>query len=413
MDIKNLIEGVRRDEQESLATLHLTSYENRMSKLAQSFLNSPLSFRYNFSNSTDPVAQTGTGLMLKGLPGVYEMDMAAQEAAREMFHAKVSMFRPTSGLHATLCIVNTASEVGQTIYSIDPDDGGHFATKHLVERCGRKSRFIPWDSKNLTINLEKFAEEIKKFPPDVILFEHGTPLFNLPVAEVRKLVGKNVIIIYDASHTLGLIAGGEFQDPLREGANVLQGNTHKTYPGPQKGMMHFRDTEFGNKIVNSIGSGLISSQHTHHAIAEYVTTLEMHKYGKAYAKQMIANGIHLAASLAKEGFGLVNKNGVFTTSHEMLIRGDSVGGHFAAARKLFAVGISTNARVAFRQQIIRLGTQEVTRRGMKEKDMEYIAKLFKRAILDNESPEKVKKDTMEFNKKFPDIHYSFDREFGL
>jgi glycine/serine hydroxymethyltransferase len=139
----------------------------------------------------------------------------------------------------------------------------------------------------------------------------------------------------------------------------------------------------------------------------------MHKYGAAYAKQMIANGIHLAQSLANEGFDLVNKKGVFTTSHEMLIKGSSVGGHYAGARKLFAAGISTNARVAFRQQIIRLGTQEVTRRGMKEKDMEYIAKLFKRAMLDNESPEKVKKDTMDFNHSFSEIHYSFDREFGL
>ncbi len=412
-DIKKLILKVQLDEIESEDCLHLTSYENRMSRLAQSFLDSSLSFRYSFGEDPLDVIETKTGLMLKGLPGVIEMDNKAQELAKEMFHASISNFRPTSGLHATLCSLTTATEVGDLIYSIDPDDGGHFATKHLVERLGRKSQFIPWDSKNLTIDLERFAKMIKKYPPSAIIFEHGTPLFNLPVKKAREIVGENVIIIYDGSHTLGLIAGGEFQDPLREGANILQGNTHKTFPGPQKGMIHFRDKELGKKIITSIGSGLISSQHTHHAIAEYITTFEMHSFGKEYAKQMIKNGKKLAESLSAAGFDLVNKNGIPTTSHEILIKGDKIGGHFNAARKLFATGINTNARVAFRQKIIRLGTQEVTRRGMKEKEMEQIAIFFKRAILDIESLEKVKKDVIEFNRSFPNIYYSFDKEFGL
>lgn len=411
--IQNLITGIRRDEQESLDTLHLTSYENRMSRLAESFMNSPLSYRYNFSSNTDPVAQTGTGLMLKGLPGVYELELAAKQAAKKMFSASESFFRPTSGLHATLCIVLAATEPGDTIYSIAPDDGGHFATKHLAERCGRKSQFIPWDLKSLSTDLEKFAAKIQQFPPDAILFEHGTPLFNLPVAQVRELVGDDVLMIYDASHTLGLIAGGEFQKPLLEGCNVIQGNTHKTFPGPQKGMIHFRDKDFADKVIGSIGAGLISNQHTHNSIALYITTLEMEQFGQDYARQMISNGKKLAESLANHGIGLVEKDGVYTTSHEVLIKGDSVGGHFHGASKLFASGFSVNARVAFRQEIIRLGTEEVTRRGMKESDMEYIAELFKRVLIDNESSENIKKDVHGLNKSFPNFHYAFDKELGF
>lgn len=410
--IFSLVENVRIDEKKSLETLHLTSNENRMSKLAQSFLNSPLSFRYLFGSVAEDIIETSTGLMLKGMPGVVALDTIAQDSAREMFHATVSSFRPTSGLHATLCTLSTATSLGDTIYSIDPDDGGHFATKHLVERLGRVSRFIPWDMKNLTIDIDSFKKEIHKYPPHTIIFEHGTPLFNLPVKEVRNIVGENVLLVYDGSHTLGLIAGGEFQDPLTEGCNILQGNTHKTFPGPQKGMIHFRDNILGEKIIRSIGAGLISSQHTHHAIAEYITVLEMKKFGKAYAKQMIANGRKLAESLVAEGFSLIEKNGVYTTSHELLIKGDSIGGHFNACRKLLQAGISANARVAFRREIIRLGTQEVTRRGMKEKDMEYIAKLFKRIVLDQEPIESVNKDVISFNDGFPNIHYSFDEEFG-
>src|SRR5258706_6720195 len=228
-NIQSLIKNIRENEKDSLETLHITSNENRLSKLAESFLNFPLSFRYMFGSEPTGIIETATGLMLKGMPGVIDLDTIAQKAAREMFHASVSNFRPTSGLHATICTLTTATEPGDTIYSIDPDDGGHFATKHLVERIGRISRFVPWDLKNLTIDLDAFKKEIKMYPPHAIIFEHGTPLFNLPVKEVRKLVGENVLLIYDGSHTLGLIAGGEFQDPLREGCNILQGNTHKTF----------------------------------------------------------------------------------------------------------------------------------------------------------------------------------------
>ena len=71
--MRTLLEAVHKDEYESLQTLHMTSYENRMSLLAQSFLSSPLSYLYDFSNSEEPVAITGTGLLLKGLPGVFRL----------------------------------------------------------------------------------------------------------------------------------------------------------------------------------------------------------------------------------------------------------------------------------------------------------------------------------------------------
>ena len=414
--MKNLIDKVRKDEKESLNTLHLTAYENRLSKLAQSFLKSTLSHRYHLGtieeHQCQKIVTKGGRFMYKGLPGVYAMEKVARDRAQEMFHAALTDFRPTSGLHAMICTMAAATEPGDLVYSIAPDDGGHFATKHVLERLGRQSQYIPWDLKDLTPDLDAFAKKIKKSPPSAIFFEHGTPLFNLPVREIRELVGEDVLMIYDASHTQGLIAGGQFQDPLREGCNILQGNTHKTFPGPQKGMIHFRDLEYGRNISASLSAGMVSSQHTHHAIAEYITVLEMYEFGKAYAKQMMANANKLAKLLVGGGFELVEKDGVYTTSHEIMIKGDALGGYLNACRRLFACNISTNARVAFHQKVIRLGTQEVTRRGMKEKDMQYLARLFKRALIDKESSVSIKRDVLTFNRSFPNIHYSFDREFG-
>lgn len=415
--IKNLITNVRRDEEESINTLHLTAYENKMSRIAQSFLDSPLSYRYRLRtleeyNGKSVAVKEGGTFMFKGMPGVFQLEEAAKEATKKMFGAEITDFRPSSGLHAMICTMAAATEVGELVYSIDPADGGHFATRHVLQRLGRKSKYLPWDLKNLTVDLAAFKKEINLERPSAIFFEHGTPLFNLPVSEIRKMVGENVLMIYDASHTQGLIAGGEFQDPLREGCNILQGNTHKTYPGPQKGIIHFRDLDYGERIIKNISDGLVSSEHTHHVIAECITSLEMLEYGRDYAKQMIKNADVLAKELSAGGIGLVEKNGVFTTSHEILIKGDSVGGHFDACRRLFACNISTNARVAFRQEVIRIGTQEVTRRGMKEKDMKHIAKLFRRVLIDKEPSETIRKDVTEFNSSFPNINYSFDKDFG-
>jgi glycine hydroxymethyltransferase len=77
-----------------------------------------------------------------------------------------------------------------------------------------------------------------------------------------------------------------------------------------------------------------------------------------------------------------------------------------------ACGISTNARNLYGKTIVRIGTQEITRRGMKEQDMKEIALLFKRSLLDGESAQCIKAEVRYWNDQFPNIHYSFDREFG-
>src|SRR4029077_4573385 len=120
--------------------------------------------------------------------------------------------------------------------------------------------------------------------------------------EIREAVGEELIIIYDASHTMGLIMGGQFQAPLAEGANVICANTHKTLPGPQKGMIAFRDADFGRRANDIINGCLYSSPHTASMIALATTILEMKKFGADFAKQIIANSNALAESLADSGY---------------------------------------------------------------------------------------------------------------
>ena len=57
---------------------------------------------------------------------------------------------------------------------------------------------------------------------------------------------------------------------------------------------------------------------------------------------------------------------------------------------------------------VRLGACEATRRGMKEKEMQQIAVLIKRVIMDKEKPAKVRKDSIKFAGEFQKIAYCFE-----
>lgn len=426
--LRRLLNGLEKEEKRSSKVLHLTAYENRLSKLAQSYLASPLLFRQHEGSLEDHVGEDAVrhgSFMFMGLPGVYELERIARDAAQFLFDAALTDFRPVSGLHAMMSTVATASKPGDVIYTIDPVEGGHSASRTLITQLGRLSEYIPWSASEKVIDVEAFEKAIKAKPPAMIFLEHGTPLFPLPLQQVcslvRSVAGEGVPIVYDASHTLGLIAGRKFQTPLQDGCDVLQGNTHKTFPGPPKALVNFKDRAKGEKISQLLSKGFVSNQHTHHAIATYITMLEMKTFATPYAAQMIENAAALAHELDSLGFALISRrsdteNENFTQSHQVLIRGKKTQNDYDAyddCKRLIACNISTNARTAFREEVIRIGVQEVTRRGMGVTEMREIAQFFKRSLLDGENIEAVGKDVIDFNEQFSRIYYSFDQELGL
>ncbi|MCH9609311.1 MAG: Fluorothreonine transaldolase [Chlamydiales bacterium] len=404
--IEKLLTGIEKQEQEDLEILHLTSYDNCLSKRARKLLSSELSQRYQLGTlksreKTDPVAMGE--FLLKGLLHVDQFEYEAHRAATKMFSAHQCDFRPLSGMHAMITSLITFTKHNDTVYSIDCGYGGHFATHHVLKCLGRSSALIPIDDKNFTVNLNALSDAVKKNPPKAVYLDVGCALFPLPLQEIRSIVGPDVLIIYDASHTFGLIAGELFQSPLQEGADILQGNTHKTFPGPQKGMFCFKDPSIAEYGMDLLSTGLISSSHTHHCLALYLTLLEIEQFGKEYAKQMVRNGQRLAKALTEVGIEVLAPDLGFTKSNTLLVKGDSVGGHTEACRKFYESSIATNSRHGFGQEVIRIGVQEVTRRGMKEAEMEEIALLMKKALKTN-----VQKEVLHLTKNFQTVHYSFD-----
>ena len=224
--------------------------------------------------------------------------------------------------------------------------------------------------------------------------------------------------MYDGAHVLGLIAGGQFQDPLREGADVMTGSSHKTFPGPQGGFLlsSSEDPPFHRKLNNAMFPGVCSSYHLHHVAGKVMALAEFKEYGAAYAKDIVANAQAFAAALAGEGFDVLAESRGYTASHQVLTRHGELdsGAGAKAAQKLEQAGIITNMNMlpgdtkALAPSGLRLGVQELTRVGFTTDEMQDVAKFYARVLLHDEDPARVKTDVNQLKSEHQIIRYCFN-----
>ncbi len=203
----------------------------------------------------------------------------------------------------------------------------------------------------------------------------------------------------------------------------MNGSTHKTLPGPQGGMVlsdHKGETDedksFLRKLSFGIFPGVTSSYHLHHVAAKAIAYAEHLEFGEAYAKQTIKNAQALGQALHEQGFKVFGEKLGFTKSHQILL-GIGPGKGKEAAKKLENAGIITNMNTIpgdknpMNPSGLRLGTPELTRIGMKEKEMEDVAEFYARALLKEDDIKKIKADVKEFRKDFQELHYCFIEGF--
>ena len=223
--------------------------------------------------------------------------------------------------------------------------------------------------------------------------------------------------MYDGAHVLGLIAGGCFQDPLKEGADVMTGSSHKTFPGPQGGFLlsNSDDEKFQRQLNNSIFPGVCSSYHLHHVAGKVVALSEFQQFGAEYAADTIANAQAFGEAMAAAGFDVLAESRGYTASHQILTRHGEIdsGAGRVAAKKLEDAGIISNMNMlpgdtrAMSPSGLRLGVQELTRHGMGCDEMQDVAALYARVLIHEEDPATVKRDVKSIRSDFTEVQYCF------
>jgi len=388
----------REEENISEGVLHLTSNEAILSPDAERVLASPLSNRYLLEHVDmrgDSPSRLG-GFLFRGLDNINKIELSAHECCKRLFDAKYSEFRCLSGLHAMLTTLVSLSEPGDKIMRFSTKDGGHFATEHLIKLLGRKDCCCAIDRRTFDFDIAKTKEVFEKEKPTLIYIDAMNYIFPFSIAKLRAVVG-NTPIIFDGSHVIGLIAGKQYPNPLQAGADILQANTHKTLFGPQKGIIVSNNRALMEKISYNLSSGLVSSQHTASSVSLFIALHEMLAFGAQYTKEIVENAQYLASRLHEKGFKILGENAGFTKIHQFYIDVTDLGSGPLIMKTLLEANIAVNRTVPFENvDALRVGLQEITRRGVSKGELDQIADWFARLLLQGEDVDAIRQEVESF-----------------
>ncbi len=358
-----------------------------------------------------------------GCKYIDQVEIITMNLAKELFKVEHANVQPISGVVANLAMYTALTKPGDTMMCLAIPCGGHISmgkekfggTAGAVH--GLNVEYWPFDEQKMNIDVDAAAKKIKEVKPKLALFGGSVFLFPHPVkelGEVARDVGAHVA--YDAAHVAGLIAGGQFQDPLKEGADVMTCSTHKTLPGPQHGMILCKK-ELADAINKAVFPGVVSNHHLHAVAALAVALAEMLEFGREYAAQIVKNARALGQALHERGFDVLCPDQGFTSSHAIVVDVTKYGDGGTLEQKLERANIILNrnllpwdikeGRHYKNPGGIRLGTSEVTRLGMKEREMEKIADFIKRIVVDGEKADRIAAEVAEFRRDYQEVKYCF------
>jgi glycine/serine hydroxymethyltransferase len=407
MNLTTISSLLAKDIKNEQAFLHLTPNENVLSDAAKAYSTSDLAGRYNFGPAYEGEKFTlYGGFTSLAKSGFTEVVSTTQRQLSDRLGAADTLFAPLSGLHSMMISVLTLTKVGQTVYSLDPDFGGHFATIGNIEGTGRTSKLIPMNHETLEIDYAAFKEMVAADNnPICVYLDVSYSLIPFDIAQIREIIGDDSKLIFDGSHVIGLIIGGKYPNPLHAGADIITANTHKTLPGSHKGIIACRTQEIFDQ-VDGPGHTYYSSTHIDHTIALCIAIQEMLEYGKEYAAAVTDNANALAQNLHSAGLRCRKADASnWTYTHQVHLLTENHGDVAQLAKKFFDNNIAVAFDEMFEQgPFIRFGVQEITRRGATQQDMATLATII-RDCLDGKD---VRDEVQLFKSKLQDVMYSFD-----
>jgi len=364
----------------------------------------------------------------EGLPGkrfyegcqyIDQIEEMTIELSKKLFHAEHANVQPISGVVANLASFFAVSDQGDAIMALEVPVGGHISHAS-VSAAGIRCLDVhphPFDPENMNIDADAMKKKILEDKPKIVLLGGSLFLFPHPVEDAREAADEvGAKVMYDGAHVLGLIAGDHFQDPLKEGADLLVGSTHKTFPGPQGGIILCKN-DIADDVDDAVFPGVVSNHHLHHLAALGIATAEMLEFGTDYADQTIKNAQALGENLYELGFNVLCEDQGFTKSHQVVMDVSNIKHASVLAKTLEQNNIILNKNLLPWDDVnrtddpsgIRMGTQEITRRGMKESEMAEVAVYIKNVVMDGKN---VKDEVAEFMNHYTTVHYSFQSDEG-
>jgi glycine hydroxymethyltransferase len=414
-----VVDLVKKHEKWFSESLPLIASENVASRPVREVLASDLGHRY---------AEGWPGeRVYAGCKFIDQIELIAIDLAKKLFKAEFADVRPVSGACANLAVYSAITNPGDLMMALSIPNGGHISagkkefsgTAGLVH--GLDIDYFVFDRERMNIDVDGTKRKMRDMKaegksPKIVMFGGSLFLFPHPVRELADFVRENgAVVCYDAAHVAGLIAGGEFQDPLKEGAEIMSFSTHKTLFGPQGGTIVSRE-KYSESLKKAVFPGTSSNHHLHGVAGKALTFAEFLKYGRAYARDVVINAKTLAGRLAELGERVLGEKEGYTKSHQVALDITSYGDGGAIEKKLESMNLIVNRQLlpgdlqAGRHYTnpggVRLGVSELTRLGMNRSDMKEVAELLHLA-LSAQKPNIVKRRIRDLRKNHQKVRYAF------
>ena len=378
-------------------------------------------------NFASPAVLEASGSVLtnkyaEGYPGkryyggnavIDEVEDLARERVKALFGAEHANVQPHSGANANMAVFQALLEPGDTVLGLSLDHGGHLTHGSPVNFSGILYNFVSYGltKSDERLDFEELRELASTHKPKLIVSgatAYPRIIEPAPLREIADEVG--ALLMFDAAHIAGLIAGGVHPNPVPY-SDVVTFTTHKTLRGPRGGCILTRET-LANKIDKGIFPGIQGGPLEHHIAAKAVAFKEAADLSfPIYAAQIVSNAAALAEALGGHGFRLVSGG---TDNHLMVVdlrTFDSELTGAVAQDVLDRAGITLNKntvpddpRSPFVTSGMRIGTPSTTTQGMKEPEMVQIADFIARTLRNREDEQEiaaVRAEVAELCNQFP------------
>ena len=269
------------------------------------------------------------------------------------------------------------------------------------------------------IDVEETRKAIEQYRPEFIIFGKSMVLHREPVAAIRKFVddmGLQTTIMYDMAHVLGLI-GDHFQKPFEEGAEIVTGSTHKTFFGPQRGVIgvNYKKGELKYGLWETIESrafpGSVSNHHLGTQLGLLMAAYEMNQFKDVYQKAVVSNAKSFAKSLKAAGLDVAGDPAIgYTETHQVIVNVGYGTGPDVAMR-LERNNIICNYQATPEEEgftasgALRMGVNEMTRFGFGPKEFDQLAQIMADCILRGKE---VGEDIAKLRAGYTEMKYCFN-----
>jgi glycine hydroxymethyltransferase len=354
-----------------------------------------------------------------GTRHIDEVEALCVELLKRYFRCDYADHRMCASMTGNAVVYTALSRPGDVVMSAAQPVGGHSSNRidGPAGAMGRKVVDIPFDPHELVVDIDQFRKMAPLVRPSLVALGLSMTLFPQPVAEMKRAIGDwDGKLYFDAAHQLGLIGGGQFQDPLKEGADVMTGSAGKTFCGPQSGIIVWDDPQITEAVTTAVFPVWAATHQVNRVAALALATAEAIAFGEALQAQIVANARALAKALQDRRVPMLGAHKGFTSTHQAIADVTGYGRGLLAAQTLERANIIVNKNLlpSDRKEDwdypggLRIGTIEVTRYGMKEPQMEAIAELIARILVRGEHPEALRAEAVALRRSFPTLRYCFE-----